>query len=172
MIIKTERLILRPWELRDAQELSIIANNPNVSKNLIETFPYPYTLKAAKSWTKSNVGLRRETHFVITLDDRIVGGIGFGIDPQDQTVATIGYWLGEDYWGKGIATEALINVTDYAFENFGLKKVEARVYMWNPQSAHVLEKAGYRLENTLRNSSLKAGILVDEWLYSKDRNKG
>jgi len=167
MIIKTKRLVIRSWEPDDAIELAKIANNPKIAKNLVDTFPNPYTLNSAKAWIKTNKGRKRQTHFAITIDKRIVGGIGFGIDKDNKYLATIGYWLSEEYWGKGIATEALIAVTDYAFKRFQLSKMESKVYTWNKPSAHVLEKAGYKFENTLKKSSLKAGKVVDEWLYSK-----
>jgi ribosomal-protein-alanine N-acetyltransferase len=167
MIIKTKRLVLRSWEPEDAKELAKIANNPKITKNLVDTFPSPYTLKCAKAWIKTNKGRKRQTHFAITIDNKIAGGIGFSIDKDNKFSAGGGYWLGEEYWGKGIATEALIAVTDYTFKKFKLQRMYAKVYTWNPASARVLEKAGYQLEGTLRKNTIKAGKVVDEWLYSK-----
>ena len=169
MIIKTKRLVIRSWEPEDVEELVKIANNPKISKNLVDSFPNPYTVKCAKDWIRINKGRKRQTHFAITIDKKIVGGIGFSLDKDNKYYATGGYWLGEDYWGKGIATESLIAVTDYAFKRFELHRMESRVFTWNPQSAHVLEKAGYKLEGTLRKSILKSGKFVDEWVYSKVR---
>ena len=82
---------------------------------------------------------------------RAVGGIGIelGADVFRRS-AEIGYWLGEPFWGRGIATEALRAVTDYAFETFDICRLEAGVFDWNPASARVLEKAGYTLEGRAR----------------------
>ena len=79
--------------------------------------------------------------------------------------ATIGYWLGEPYWGKGIATEALIAVTSYAFNNFDIERIEAGVYEWNPPSARVLEKAGYLFEGKRHNNIFKDEEITSELFY-------
>jgi RimJ/RimL family protein N-acetyltransferase len=166
MKLKTERLIIRSLEPKDAKDLSIIANNPKIAANLTDVFPHPYTIKEAKDWIKKNNN-SKSTNYLITLDNRVVGAIGLSIKKGDRKhVAEIGYWLGEPYWGKGIGSEALCAVTKYAFDTFKLKRIEAKVYIWNPTSAHILEKAGYKLEGTLRNSTLKQKKIVDEWMYS------
>jgi RimJ/RimL family protein N-acetyltransferase len=81
----------------------------------------------------------------------------------------IGYWLGQSYWNRGIATEALVAVTAYAFETFDINRIWAGVFAWNPASARVLEKAGYVLEGRLRNAITKDGETTDELIYSTVR---
>ena len=68
---------------------------------------------------------------------------------------------------RGIATEALKLVTKYAFNNFGLVRIQAGVFSWNPVSARVLEKAGYKLEAKLRKNVIKNKKIVDELIYGK-----
>lgn len=77
----------------------------------------------------------------------------------------IGYWLGEPYWGRGIASEAVSAMTGYAFERFDVARVFAYVFEWNPASARVLEKAGYRLEGRLRKAVTKEGTTMDMLVY-------
>jgi RimJ/RimL family protein N-acetyltransferase len=79
--------------------------------------------------------------------------------------AEIGYWLGEEYWGRGIVTEALRAVTDYAFATFDLCRLSAGVFEWNPGSMRVLEKAGYELECRSHKSVTKDGQTIDEFIY-------
>lgn len=74
-----------------------------------------------------------------------------GHDVHRKT-AEVGYWLGEPFWGQGIATTTLGALTEYAFANFDLARLEAAVYEWNPASARVLEKCGCVLEGRLRKS--------------------
>jgi RimJ/RimL family protein N-acetyltransferase len=81
--------------------------------------------------------------------------------------AEIGYWLGEPFWGRGIATAAVAAFTAHAFADLGLRRVFARVLEWNPASARVLEKCGYALEGRLRRSALKDGKVADELLYAR-----
>ena len=80
--------------------------------------------------------------------------------------AEIGYWLGEPFWGRGIATLAVRAVTAHAFDTHDLTRVFACVFEWNPASARVLEKAGYTREATLRKSVFKDGRTIDQFLYA------
>jgi len=80
--------------------------------------------------------------------------------------AEIGYWLGESYWGRGIASEALSAVTAYAIEEHHLTRVFAVPFAWNTASCRVLEKAGYVLEARLRRSAVKDGKLTDQFQYA------
>jgi len=80
--------------------------------------------------------------------------------------AEIGYWLGEFYWGRGIASEALAAVTAYAIEKHQLTRVFAVPFAWNTASCRVLEKAGYVLEARLRRSAVKDGKLTDQFQYA------
>ena len=101
-----------------------------------------------------------------------VGGIGF--TPQhdvERRSAEIGYWLAEEFWGRGIATEALIAVTEYAFANFDLCRLYAHVFDWNGASARVLEKAGYEFEGRLKKSVTKNGQIIDQLMYAKIREE-
>jgi RimJ/RimL family protein N-acetyltransferase len=87
----------------------------------------------------------------------------------DRRSAEIGYWLGEEFWGRGIVTEALIAVTDHAFANHDLCRLFAHVFDWNPASARVLEKAGYAFEGRMRKSVTKEGQTIDQLMYAMIR---
>jgi len=176
--IKTKRLLIRSWRFGDEKELAEVANNKKIARNLIDEFKYPYKLKDAKAWIKLTQHKNRpQRTFAITLNEKVIGGIGFSLEEKDKKhTAVTGYWLGEDYWGKGYASEALKAVTKYAFKNCDIERMEAKVYTWNKPSAHVLEKCGYKFEGTLRKNTLKDGKVVDEWMYSMirkdlDKNK-
>ena len=81
--------------------------------------------------------------------------------------AEIGYWLGEDLWGRGIVTEALSLVTSHVFSQLNFLRLYALPFADNPASVRVLEKAGYTREALLRASSVKYGIPKDQLLYSR-----
>jgi len=91
------------------------------------------------------------------------------LDDVDCKTTEIGYWLGEPFWGRGIATAALKQTTEYAFQTFGLERIQAHVFAWNPASARVLEKCSYVLEGRLRHSIFKDGRLTDSLLYARIR---
>jgi RimJ/RimL family protein N-acetyltransferase len=96
-----------------------------------------------------------------------VGAIGVrpGED-VNRLSAEIGYWLGEEYWNRGIVTEAVLAVTNYAFATLGLVRLYADVFEWNAASMRVLEKAGFQKEGVLRKSAMKDHQLVDQVVYA------
>ena len=160
--------LVRSWSWRDCDSIVRHANNRKVWINLRDRFPYPYTRKDSQTWLDCVVGMKPETNFAIAVGDEAVGGIGFSIQPDvGIRSAEIGYWLGEEYWGRGIATEALIAVSNHAFENFELCRLFAHVFAWNEASARVLEKAGYSLEGRLRKSVTKDYQTIDQLMYAK-----
>jgi ribosomal-protein-alanine N-acetyltransferase len=161
---------VRSWEWRDRDAIVRHANNRKISINLRDRFPHPYTANDARGWLESTVGRKPETNFAIDVAGEAVGGIGFDLQPDvGHRSAEIGYWLGEEFWGRGIATEALIAVTDYAFANYNICRLYAHVFEWNPGSARVLEKAGYEFEGRLRKSVTKEGQTIDQLMYAMIR---
>jgi ribosomal-protein-alanine N-acetyltransferase len=169
--LKLSRCVLRPWRAGDEASLVRYANNRNVSRNLRDRFPYPYTAADADEWIKLAVAQTRPTSFAIVVEGEAVGGIGIELGTDIfRRSAEIGYWLGEPFWGRGIATEALRAVTEYAFERFDICRLHAGVFDWNPASARVLEKAGYTLEGRARLGVVKDGRLGDRLLYALVRS--
>ena len=164
MELQLSRARLRPPRPGDERSIAYYANNPRIWRNLRDTFPHPYSLADAEEWIAR--AKDREGSFVIEVGGQAVGGLGLrpGEDVWRRSVE-IGYWLGEEHWGQGIATEAVQAATAYAFRAFDATRVHAGVFAWNPASARVLEKAGYELEGRLRRAVFKDGEVVDELIY-------
>jgi [ribosomal protein S5]-alanine N-acetyltransferase len=160
--------ILRPWEAGDKPNLLRFANNRSIWRNLLDTFPHPYTEADAQFWlehTKANFN-----DLAIQFEGEVVGGVG--VIPQQavaRKTAVFGYWLAEPMWGRGIATAAARAMTSYVFETMPLWRLEATVFAWNPASMRVLEKAGFSREGILRKSAFKDGELIDSVMYAKIR---
>lgn len=170
MNLKLRSCTVRSWEWRDRDAIVRHANNRKVSINLRDRFPYPYTVNDARSWLEMVIGHQPETNFAIDVAGEAVGGIGFTLQPDvGHRSAEIGYWLGEECWGRGIATEALMAVTEHAFANYDLCRLFAHVFEWNSASARVLEKAGYAFEGRLRKSVTKDGQTIDQLMYAMIR---
>jgi RimJ/RimL family protein N-acetyltransferase len=166
-----ESCVVRSWERGDARSLLRHANSRKIWRNVRDQFPYPYTATDADLWIRSAKQLRPETHFAIAVGDEAIGAIGIELkDDVYRRSAEIGYWLGESYWGRGIATEAVAAATEWAFKHFDLDRIYAHVFEWNPASARVLEKAGYELEGRMRKSVVKDGQLIDALLYARVRD--
>ena len=166
------RIEIGQWQVRsfrpdDAEALARNANNRNVSRNMRDTFPYPYRLSDAREWIDFATTQSPEANFAIASDRELIGGIGITLQSDvNRHSAEIGYWLGEPHWGQGIATAALQAMTDWAFAQFDLVRLYGEVFEWNPASGRVLEKAGYELEGRLRRSIVKDGQVIDALLYA------
>jgi RimJ/RimL family protein N-acetyltransferase len=158
---------VRSWQPADAGSLATHANNRRVWRNLRDAFPHPYTVADAHAFIDSALARVPESRWAIAVDGRAVGGIGLALhDDVERVSAEIGYWLGEAYWGRGIVTEAVRAVTEYAVRAHGLTRVYAVPYEWNQASFRVLEKAGYTREARLRRSAIKDGQVIDQLLYA------
>ena len=102
-----------------------------------------------------------------SLNDEASGGIGVELeDDVNRRSGEIGYWLGEEHWGKGIGTAAVKAMTEHAFATFDICRLFAPVFDRNRASARVLEKAGYELEGRHRKAVLKGGVTMDELRYA------
>ena len=170
MELKLNSCSVRSWEWRDRDAIVQHANNRNVWINLRDRFPHPYTLNDARRWLDMVVDHEPETNFAIDVSGAAVGGIGFTVQYDvARRSAEIGYWLGEQFWGRGIATEALVAVTDYAFSHYDVCRLYAHVFDWNGASARVLEKAGYEFEGRMKKSVTKDGHTIDQLMYAMIR---
>ena len=156
------------WDDVRPEELALTANNKSISDTLRDIFPYPYTIKAAEAWISSQKNIFPLQNFAIKVNAKLAGGIGCKPQPDVNCKSIeIGYWLGEDFWNKGIATGAVKKMTDYLFATFDVVRIFAPVFEINKASMKVLEKAGYHLEAIHKKAVFKNDILMDEYLYVK-----
>jgi ribosomal-protein-alanine N-acetyltransferase len=167
-VIELTNLSLRAWRLGDEHSLAAHADDYDIWINVTDRFPHPYTVQDAQDWILSSMKNDQLRDFAIVVNGQPVGGIGF-LTQKDvfRRSAEIGYWLGKNYWGKGLMTQALSAVTQYAFDNFEICRIYAGVFAWNPASARVLEKSGYEFEARLKNAITKDGKTTDQLLYAK-----
>jgi RimJ/RimL family protein N-acetyltransferase len=164
---------IRSYTAGDAEALVRHANNRNVSINLRDRFPYPYTRTDADVFLETVWAQQPESDFAIASAAEVIGGIGLHRQSDVHRLsAEVGYWLAEPYWGRGIATRALRAFSDWVFATTALERLYAAVFEWNAASARVLEKAGYALEGRLRRSVIKDGRIIDQLLYGRLRDGG
>lgn len=162
---------LRPWNLNNLDRLIAIGNDADVARFMSDLFPHPYTREAGEKfigWTIQNC----PSHILaIVVDGNIAGSIG--IHPQSdilRTNAEIGYWIGKEYWGKHIATEAVRQIIPIGFEQYPhIQRIFGRVFASNPASQKVLEKNGFSLEARFENTLIKHGQSYDELIYGLRR---
>jgi ribosomal-protein-alanine N-acetyltransferase len=168
MYLECGACTIRSWRHGDEETLPLHANNRKIWINLRDRFPHPYRRADAVQWFQHITAVTPETNFAIEVDGEAVGGIALVLhDDVERCSAEVGYWLSEQYWGRGIATAALKAITEYAFKHLKLTRVFAVPFAHNDASIRVLEKAGYTCEGRLRRSAIKDGVVLDQFMYAR-----
>ena len=160
---------IRKWELSDAIDLAAALSNKKVQDNLRDGLPYPYTKQDGTDYISAMLFAdENETFaFAITVDEKVVGSIGiFRQGNIHRQTAELGYYIAEEYWGKGIMTEAVKQICGYVFDKSDIIRIYAEPFAYNATSCRVLEKAGFQYEGTLRSNAVKNGEVIDMKMYS------
>jgi RimJ/RimL family protein N-acetyltransferase len=133
-----------------------------------DIFPFPYTQKDAEFFLKHIANNPANLILAIDVNGEAIGSIGvhFKSDVYRNN-AELGYWLSEQFWGKGIITEAVKALIKYVFENYHIKRIYACVFQNNTASIRVLEKCGFLREAVHKNAIIKKGVIMDEYIYTK-----
>ena len=161
---------IRRWELSDARDLATALSNKKIQDNLRDGLPYPYTEKDGKEFISTMLAANENDTFAfaITVNGTVIGSIGaFRQTNIHNKTAELGYYIAEEYWGKGIMTEAVKQLCDYVFSHTDIIRIYAEPFSYNIGSCRVLEKAGFQYEGTLRSNALKNGNVLDMKMYSK-----
>ncbi len=164
----TMKFKLRKWNEADLNSLVKYANNKSIAQWLTNAFPHPYTEEDGKAYLSMLADDNPTKVFAIEINGEAAGSIG--IFPQSdihEKSAEMGYWLAEEYWGKGIIPKAIQEIVDYGFQTFDIVRIFARPFSTNLKSQRVLEKAGFTLEAKLKKALFKNGELIDEIIYVK-----
>ena len=171
-ILQGERCLLRALVPADAPALVTHADDPAVARNLFDGFPQPYTLDAATAWAT------HESHsgafgwvWGIVVDGGVIGCIG--LRPEEGWLrcnAEIGYWIGQSHWRRGVTSDAVRQVTDWAFAAVPeITRIHAPIFTSNAGSQAVVRKCGYVREGELRQSAIKDGRVIDRVLWATYR---
>ncbi|MFB1082596.1 GNAT family N-acetyltransferase [Jeotgalibacillus sp. JSM ZJ347] len=162
--IETNRLILRMYSENDAPDVAGMCNNVSIYQHTLN-IPYPYTKEDALTWIGFHDENRKnERMYDLAVTDKVTGelygSVGISIHKAFNN-GELGYWIGEEHWGKGYATEAAEAMIRFAFGEKGLHKVYARCFDTNPASGKVIEKLGMKKEGVLREHVKKDGAFVN-----------
>ncbi len=148
-----ERLVLRPFSLKDARRVQLLAGDESIASGAIN-LPYPYTDGVAESWINNHENEFMNGNSVIlaiTLKENsiLIGSIGIYINKKHNH-AELGYWIGKDYWGNHYCSEAVQGMLKHAFEHLKLNKVFAYFLHRNQASGKVLINNGFVKEGYLK----------------------
>lgn len=161
---------INSWREEYAKDLAKALNNLNVLNNLRDGLPYPYTEGDASEFIKAMLGADKSDTFAfaIVCEGKCVGSIAaFRQSNIHFRTAEVGYYVGEEYWGRGIATAALKELCSFIFENTDIIRLYAEPFAYNKGSCRVLEKAGFIKEGTLKSNAVKCGKVQDMVMYAK-----
>lgn len=159
---------LRQLEETDIPVLAGLFNNRKIWNMLRDGVPSPYHEKDARDF----YALSRQENtfhvFAIAYSSEFSGCITLNRQTDVYRMsAELGYWVGEPYWGKGIATQAVNMICDFGFQELGLARIFAGVFDCNHSSQRVLQKAGFQLEGIARRAVIKNGSMHDEYRYAR-----
>ncbi len=168
MELKSGNILLRNFKETDVALMTELANNRNISRNLRDAFPYPYTKEDAEKFIQTFINQNPVTVFAIEYQGEYVGNIGLMVG-QDvyRKSAEIGYFIGEPYWNKGIVTTAVNLITDYGFKCLDIVRIHTGVFEYNTASQRVLEKCGFEKEGIFKKSICKDNKIWNEIRYAK-----
>lgn len=169
------KVSIRTWKQTDAASLASALSNKKIQNNLRDGLPYPYTEKDALDYI--NFVLSSDPHdtfaYAIDVDGVAVGSIGaFRKENIHYRTAEIGYYLAEEYWGKGVMTEAVKLLCEDVFVKTDIIRIFAEPFAYNTPSRRVLEKAGFQLEGIMKCNAVKNGQILDMALYGMTRQIG
>lgn len=161
-------VLLRPWKKEDAQPLAAIANNRRVWNYVRDAFPNPYTVMDALQWISKESTAKPLVNFAIIYEGEVAGSVGIILqDDVYRKTVEIGYFTGEKFWGKGIATQAVGLLLPYITTTFDIVRITARVFENNKESMKVLQKNGFYLESIQRKAGIKNNEVLDVYVWVK-----
>ena len=168
--LKTKRLVLRPFTSADAPAVEALAGLREVADTTLN-IPHPYPKGDAAVWIATHPGAWDSgtgVVFAIVHEGKFCGVIDIVRDVRHQS-GELGYWIGPADWGKGFATEAVVEMIRFGFEDLGLHRIHAAHFTRNPASGRVMAKAGMKVEGINRGLYKKNGVFEDAARYAAVR---
>ncbi len=170
-LLEGSKVILRRLESGDAVQIFGLVD-PEISRNTMLPSEYRlgdaagFIVHSLEEWEKGS----KVFGIVVKETGKLAGTISIEFRPGSG-VGEIGYWIGRQYWGKGMMKEAISLMLRYGFESLQLRVIEAKVFTFNTRSAKRLEHAGFHLEGVLQEGVVKEGRRYDALIYSLSKDE-
>lgn len=168
-VLETERLLLRPLANEDLEFIFSHFSNPLVTEYLMDEPPLENREQAQHIIDFYNrPGEKNNSRWALVLKEnqQVIGTIGFHRWEKPYFRSEMGYDLTPAYWGYGLMSEAIQAMLRFGFEQMGLNRIDALVYVDNPRSVNVLKKAGFQIEGCLRDYFCLNGVFYDHYYLS------
>ncbi len=164
--IESERLILRQFSLSDAERVSELAGDKQISE-MTANIPYPYTVSDAENWIRTHAELfvsGKGIVYAIVLKESSELIISF--PKLENGLGILGYWLGVPYWGSGYATEASKVLISFSKYHYGLTMLKVMHLVGNERSKSVIEKLGVKYvgdqTNRMQGKDREVSVYISE----------
>ena len=167
MKIDCQEFTLRSLKKQDAEPITRKISSKKILKWL-SIPPYPYKLEHAKSFISDSIKKEKKQesfNFAITKDNELIGIISLSNITLHKS-ATLGYWLAEKYWNKGIMTKAVKEIIKFGFNKLKLNRIETGHFADNLGSKRIIEKNGFKYEGTLKKKFYRFKKWHDEIIYA------
>ncbi|MBO6813534.1 MAG: GNAT family N-acetyltransferase [Rhizobiaceae bacterium] len=171
-ILTTKDLVLRPPRKEDAADIASLANNINVA-SMLASMPYPYFDTHAEEFIEkiSNPSVT-DCHYAITHAETgaVMGICSLHGPGHSHGLPYVGYWLGEEFWGNGYATQAARGLIDLFFKAGTRDALIFSVLTVNAPSRRVIEKCGASLwkEEQLYSEFFRADRTVQHYRITRE----
>lgn len=164
----SDPICIRAWQKEDAAQLTSVANNRKIWLMVRDRFPHPYHITNGVEWIAHAIKQSPSQNLAIIYQGEVAGSVGVLMkDDVYRKSIEIGYFLGERFWGKGIATRAVSLLLDHIQQSFPVVRIYAEVFEHNTASMRVLEKNGFALESIRKKAVVKNQVLLDDYVYVK-----
>jgi RimJ/RimL family protein N-acetyltransferase len=166
--LQTKRLLLRPFELSDGEDLRRLAGDRAIADTTLQ-IPHPYEAGMAEEWIltqRPRFEAGEQVVFAVVLREsgQLIGAIGLVIEGKFRR-AELGYWIGRPYWRNGYCTEAAQAILEFGFRSLNLNRIHAYHFKRNPASGRVMQKLGMKHEGSAPQHIMKWGAFEDVDLY-------
>lgn len=166
-ILETNRLLLRPLNPDDYGAVFDFMQAREVTQFLL-FFGYPLNGSQLEGWLRDVINASPDSFAYWAIihceSEKLIGILSLTID-RFHHKAEMGYWIGRDFWGQGLATEAVRAAIEYAFNDLQLHRLELTIHVRNKASQNVAKKLGFQLEGCFRESHFKDGSYWDVNFY-------
>ena len=158
---------LRTLQEKDNEQIALLMNNKAIWDNLKDYIPFPYDVEDADSFIEFSKEHETSKSFAIEFNSILCGIITLNLQDDIYSLsAELGYWVGEEYWGKGLATKAIAQVVQYGFSELTINRIYAGVFEHNKASMKILEKNGFSKDCVAKKAVIKNDKILDEHRYS------
>lgn len=157
MTFETERLILRPWSVEDAENLYLYAKDPRVGP--AAGWPVHTSVQNSREIIEAVLAVPEAYAVCLKANGHAIGSIGLLFGEKSNVAALgpdeaeLGFWIGVPFWGQGLIPEAVRRLMQYAFEDLRLQRLWCGYYDGNEKSRRAQEKCGFQYQYSVPEKS-------------------